>query len=173
MLHQTSILQNKGLRLGHLILMGYAIPVLAIIASAGVTFYNTTVANDKVHLVDRLADVNQSLSDLNVQVQLMSRATRGYLLNPNAQMEQELNDAVQQSQSELSTLAQKIEVQVVASPEQTKRYNDLKAAVERLETQNRQIVETAKTDLQQTKGTTQAATEQYRAHGGGECQQNS
>ena len=74
---------RKVWKLRHWIIFGYSIPVIALIISAGVTVVNVRALNQVSQELDRSWTVKDELNSLDSKIQTMSRATRGYLLDPN------------------------------------------------------------------------------------------
>ncbi|MEH2379924.1 MAG: methyl-accepting chemotaxis protein [Nostoc sp.] len=75
--------QNWKLR--YWIIGGYAVPVLALLVSAGVTIININTVNQRSENLLSSYDINSILDDLSVSVQSSSKANRGYLLEKNQQ----------------------------------------------------------------------------------------
>ncbi|MEH2292593.1 HAMP domain-containing methyl-accepting chemotaxis protein [Nostoc sp.] len=75
--------QNWKLR--YWIIGGYAVPVLALLVSAGMTIININTVNQRSENLLSSYDINSILDDLSVSVQSNSKANRGYLLEKNQQ----------------------------------------------------------------------------------------
>ncbi|MEH1937098.1 MAG: methyl-accepting chemotaxis protein [Nostoc sp.] len=75
--------QNWKLR--YWIIGGYAVPVLALLVSAGMTIININTVNQRSENLLSSYDINSILDDLSVSVQSSSKANRGYLLEKNQQ----------------------------------------------------------------------------------------
>lgn len=70
-------------RLRHWIIAGYAVPLVALIASAGVTIANVNTVNERANHLKVSRDIDAEVGEMAVNVQIISRSTRGYLLEKN------------------------------------------------------------------------------------------
>ncbi|MGG6239501.1 methyl-accepting chemotaxis protein [Nodosilinea sp. AN01ver1] len=75
--------KHKIWKLRHWILLGYLVPVVALILSAGATVVNVHQLATTLEEVKRAREVKEDIDHVNLNVQIMSRATRGYLLQRN------------------------------------------------------------------------------------------
>jgi methyl-accepting chemotaxis protein len=153
--------QTQGWRLRYWILMGYAIPVIALIISAIVTYINVRIVRQNVAEVDRSAQINLELTQAEVGVQAMSRASRGYLLDPSTISEDTFKTSIQDYSKRLETVASRFQ-----NPEQKARFAELQATIKALEGINRELIETAKQDIAKPGGTTRRAIELWKKDGG-------
>ena len=76
-----SLQQSQSWKLRYWILLGYAIPLAALIGSAVFTVFSVASIKGVVEEVDRAADVDELISQIDVNAQILSRSTRGYLLD--------------------------------------------------------------------------------------------
>ncbi|MEH2213899.1 HAMP domain-containing methyl-accepting chemotaxis protein [Nostoc sp.] len=76
---------KRNWRLRYWIIGGYAVPVLALLISAGATIVNINTVNQRSENLLTSYDINSILDDLSVSVQSNSKANRGYLLEQNQQ----------------------------------------------------------------------------------------
>ncbi|WP_081972888.1 methyl-accepting chemotaxis protein [Leptolyngbya sp. KIOST-1] len=74
---------HKIWKLRHWIVLGYAVPVVALILSAGVTVVNVRQLAHIFEEVKQARENKEKIDHVNLNVQIMSRATRGYLLQRN------------------------------------------------------------------------------------------
>jgi len=153
--------QTQGWRLRYWILMGYAIPVAALIFSAIVTYMNVRTVRNNVDEVDRSSLVNLGLAQAEVGVQAMSRSSRGYLLDPSSVSEDTFKAAIQEYNTKLESVATEIQ-----NPEQKARLAELQSTIKILEGINRDLIDTAKQDVAKPGGTTQRAIELWKKDGG-------
>lgn len=75
--------KHKIWKLRHWIMLGYAVPVVALILSAGVTVVHVRQLATTFEEVKRSREIKENIDHVNLNVQIMSRATRGYLLQRN------------------------------------------------------------------------------------------
>ncbi|OKH46455.1 methyl-accepting chemotaxis protein [Phormidium tenue] len=75
--------KRKFWKLRHWIILGYSVPVLAIIVSAGMTVLNVRQLVMISAELKRAWEVHENVDHVNLNVQIMARATRGYLLQRN------------------------------------------------------------------------------------------
>jgi CHASE3 domain sensor protein len=153
--------QTQGWRLRYWILMGYAIPVIALLVSAIVTYINVRIVRENVSEVDRSAQINLELAMAEVGVQSMSRAARGYLLDPSTISE----DTFKQSVEDYNKLLEGV-APLFRDDGQKERFAKLQTTVKSLEGINRDLIDTAKQDTAKPGGTTQRAIELWKKDGG-------
>lgn len=77
------MLQKQGIRLRQLIILGYAVPVLALLGSSIVAFWSVNRVREATQQVTRSSDLLDAIHGVNVKTQIMIRASRGYLLEKN------------------------------------------------------------------------------------------
>lgn len=153
--------QNQGWRLRYWILMGYTIPVVALILSAIVTYVNVRIVRNNVAEVDRSAEINLNLSQMEVAVQAMSRATRGYLLDPSSISEDTFKSSVAAYQKDIEDIAN-----LFQNEEQKERFAQLQTSLKEFEAVNQELIDLAKQDIAKPGGTTQRAIELWKKDGG-------
>ncbi|MFZ9737410.1 MAG: methyl-accepting chemotaxis protein [Prochlorotrichaceae cyanobacterium] len=153
--------QTQSWKLRYWILTGYAIPVIALLISAVITYINVRIARSNVAEVDRSAEVSFDLANVEIGVQTMSRATRGYLLDPSNVSEETFNQSVQNYEQ----LLEEVQPQIV-NPEQQQRFEKLKVAIKELEDINRLLINTAKEDVAKPGGTSKRAVDLWKKDGG-------
>jgi CHASE3 domain sensor protein len=74
---------RKIWKLRHWIMFGYAVPVVALIISAGVTVVNVRQLKAISAELERAWNVRDNVTDLDGKIQSISRSTRGYMLDGN------------------------------------------------------------------------------------------
>lgn len=75
--------QRKFWKLRHWIMLGYAVPVVALVISAGVTVANVRHLARISEELKQSWEVREKVDHVNLNMQIMDRATRGYLLQRN------------------------------------------------------------------------------------------
>ncbi len=68
-------------RLRYWIMAGYAVPVIALVTSAGIAIINANIASQKAKELDQSSQISERISDISVELQTMARTARGYLLS--------------------------------------------------------------------------------------------
>lgn len=76
---------KRNWRLRYWIIGGYAVPVLALLVSAGATVININTVNQRSENLLSSYEINSTVGDLDVSVQSGSKELRGYLLEKNQQ----------------------------------------------------------------------------------------
>lgn len=71
----------RNWRLRHWIIVGYTIPVLGLIISASVTVFNLKLVNQRSVDLDLSRTIQDKIEELMINVQMGSRAVRGYMLD--------------------------------------------------------------------------------------------
>ncbi|MEB3163071.1 MAG: methyl-accepting chemotaxis protein [Prochlorothrix sp.] len=74
---------TKQLRLRHWITLGYVVPILTFLVAVVVTDLNIRRVKAVTAERDRAGDANQHIGKISFQIQVASRSTRGYLLDPS------------------------------------------------------------------------------------------
>ncbi len=98
---------TQGMKLRHWIITGYAVPIAALMISAGVTVMNVNTVSQKANELKRSADINEKVDSLAVNTQMMSRLVRGYMLDANpesANAYRKTNTHAQKDLADLQTL---------------------------------------------------------------------
>jgi CHASE3 domain sensor protein len=99
---------RKVWKLRHWIIFGYSVPVVALIISAGVTIVNVRQVNQAAQDLTDAWIINDKLAELESQVQIVSRTTRGYLLEA-AQTSQ---NNFTQAKADFERLADELDVMI-------------------------------------------------------------
>lgn len=129
---------RKEWKLRYWILSGYAVPVLLLIASAGITVYQVRRTTALVAEVDRSALVDERLGKIGIAVQEMSRAVRGYLLEQNSVSVQSFEDGIAAYQRALDDL----EILII-NEQQKVKLSELNTQVLELEKLNQRLIDLA------------------------------
>ncbi|MFN6531131.1 methyl-accepting chemotaxis protein [Nostoc sp. ChiSLP03a] len=95
---------KRNWRLRYWIISGYAVPVLALLISAGATIVNINTVNQRSENLLSSYDINSILDDLSVSVQSSSKANRSYLLEKNQQSFESYQKAQKDSKEFLAKL---------------------------------------------------------------------
>lgn len=82
-LQRDTVNNRKFWKLRYWIILGYSMPVLALIASAGMAVVNVRQLVNTSTELKRAWEVHEEVNQVNLSVQIMARATRGYLLQRN------------------------------------------------------------------------------------------
>ncbi|MDZ8224890.1 methyl-accepting chemotaxis protein [Nostoc sp. ChiVER01] len=95
---------KRNWRLRYWIIGGYAVPVLALLISAGATIININTVNQRSKNLLSSYEINSILDDLAVSVQSGSKANRGYLLEKTQQSLENYQEAQKNSRDFLAKL---------------------------------------------------------------------
>ncbi|MFN6485826.1 MULTISPECIES: methyl-accepting chemotaxis protein [unclassified Nostoc] len=95
---------KRNWKLRYWIIGGYAVPVLALLISAGATIVNINTVNQRSENLLSSYDINSILDDLSVSVQSSSKANRSYLLEKNQQSFESYQKAQKDSKEFLAKL---------------------------------------------------------------------
>lgn len=108
-------------KLRHWIIAGYALPLIGLILSAVVTIVNSNTVNEKSESVSQSREIDGRINQFAIDIQSLSGATRGYLLDKKSAFlgiyQQAEGDANQQIE-ELAML--------IRNPQQKQNINHLK-----------------------------------------------
>lgn len=100
--------KKRQLRLRHWITLGYIVPIVTFTVAAVITDLNIRRVKVLMEERDRAGDVNQHISKIGIQIQVASRTTRGYLLDPSPTSAQSFQEARQLYLEELENMDQLI-----------------------------------------------------------------
>lgn len=82
-LPSAKVSHQKRWKLRHWIILGNTVPVLALIVSAGITVVNARQLVNTSAELKRAWQTKESVDHVNLNIQVMARSTRGYLLQRN------------------------------------------------------------------------------------------
>lgn len=85
---------RKTWKLRHWIILGYSVPVVALVISAGVTVINVRELDRVSQELERSLTVKDDINNMQMAIQMVSRTTRGYILERNDTSLQNYNNAV-------------------------------------------------------------------------------
>ncbi|MBE9156120.1 CHASE3 domain-containing protein [Nodosilinea sp. LEGE 06152] len=101
--------KHKIWKLRHWIVLGYSVPVVALILSAGITVVNVRQLATTLEEVRRAREIKESVDHVNLNVQVMARATRGYLLQRNPTSLLDFNKA----KTDYAALIEQLNTQII------------------------------------------------------------
>ncbi|WP_448572239.1 HAMP domain-containing methyl-accepting chemotaxis protein [Trichothermofontia sp.] len=102
------MLQKQNIRLRQLIIIGYAVPVLALLGASVVAFWSANRVRETTQEVTRSSNLLDAIHGVNVQTQIMIRTSRGYLLEKNDLSRQVYEEARAAYQDYLARLEQDV-----------------------------------------------------------------
>jgi methyl-accepting chemotaxis protein len=126
---------SKRWRLRHWIIAGYAVPIIALIGSATVAVLNVGVVKDRARDLAMARDISLRINDMMVGLQIDSRATRGYLLDPSPISLQSAEEARDRYEEDIQILEGMIQ-----DAEQMDRLNRLEALTNELRGLNENLI---------------------------------
>ncbi|MEH1825246.1 MAG: CHASE3 domain-containing protein [Nostoc sp.] len=95
---------KRNWRLRYWIIAGYAVPVVALLVSAGATVMNINTVNQRSQDLVSSYGVNSVVNDFAVSVQSGSKSVRGYLLEKNQQSFENYQETQKNSRDSLAKL---------------------------------------------------------------------
>jgi len=130
---------RKPWRLRTWILMGYSIPITALVVSAATTIFNVSQLQQRAQELDRSRSVAVEIGVIDNASGVMSRAVRGYLLDQQTRFLQ----TFQQGQSKTQQALNKLDQLIVVSDQQ-QRLEELRRVLQDVETLNLSLLDLAK-----------------------------
>lgn len=122
---------RKSWRLRTWILLGYSIPISALVISAGATIFNVGQLQHRAQELERSRGVASEISAIDIENHIMSRAVRGYLLDQQPKFAQNFERAQDKTRQSLNKLND-----LIVISEQQQRLEQLKVLVQDVETLN-------------------------------------
>ncbi len=130
---------RQGWRLRYWIILGYAVPVILAIFSAGVVSNQATRLRAQTVIVNRRGQANAMIRDWALYAERQSQLTRGYLLQPDPDRERRFEEAIRRIDALEVTLEP-----LVADALQEQRLAELFAVEQRLEDINVSLIAQAR-----------------------------
>ncbi|MDC0834578.1 methyl-accepting chemotaxis protein [Geitlerinema sp. CS-897] len=96
------------LKLRYWIILGYLVPIVLSIVSSVVVWRNVGIIRQEVTAVETFVHNSTLISDLALNVQVMSRTTRGYLLDGDRTSLESYNQAKQKFQEDVAELENRL-----------------------------------------------------------------
>ena len=129
---------RKVWKLRHWIIFGYSVPVAALLVSAGVTVINVRQLNQISEELSRTWEVKDSISQLSIESQIISRATRGYLMDQGSISIDNFN----KSKESISRIIESLD-DIVKDEEQRKHLEDISVLLQQLVETNQGLINIA------------------------------
>ncbi|MFQ4137932.1 methyl-accepting chemotaxis protein [Nodosilinea sp. PGN35] len=117
--------QRKFWKLRHWIMLGYTVPVVALVVSAGVTVVNVRHLAKISEELQQSWEVREKVDHVNLNMQIMDRATRGYLLQRNPTSLLDFNKA----RTDYRTVVEELNIQVT-NEEQRQNLAEITALID-------------------------------------------
>lgn len=128
--------RRNNWKLRHWIIAGYAVPVAALLFSAGVSVFNIEEVNRRAAALEYSRNVSEEISDLLVAVQISARAMRGYLLDKSQDSRNSFDEAQESTSTSLITLNE-----LVKDEQQVENFQPVRQSVEDLTTFNQTLID--------------------------------
>jgi methyl-accepting chemotaxis protein len=135
--------KQKIWKLRHWIMLGYAVPVVALIVSAGVTVFNIRYLRGISEELNTSWEVNDFIAMVEIEMNAMSRTTRGYLLEKSPVSASTFADSLANYETNMAALSE-----VIRSEEQRQNFLELESQTQQLISLNQalmDLVDTGKT----------------------------
>lgn len=126
---------GKGWKLRYWIIGGYVVPVIALIVSAGITTISVANVKSKAEQLRIFSEINDRINLTDIKIQILSRTTRGYLLEANAVSRQNFVQAREDYRVALAELQA-----LIKDPEQAKRLNEAVSVANQLVSTNEELI---------------------------------
>jgi methyl-accepting chemotaxis protein len=142
-------------RLRYQIALGYAVPIVLSTLATGIVLSNVQAMRQQEADFQRVVKVEEQVGHLGFDVQTLSRATRGYMLDANSASANDFTEARQQVDRLLDSLRS-----VILDPQQQQTFTRLEADIRQLIDINAQLIELVR------RGQTAAAITEWKRDGG-------
>lgn len=129
------MISAKQLKLRYWIIAGYAAPIVLSGLSFILVWYNVRLARQEAQEVNQFVDNSDLVSRLALNAQVISRTTRGYLLDPSATS----LESYTQAKQEFQNVAQQLSTQLLSADQQA-QFDRLTEAVESLVATNDTLI---------------------------------
>ena len=127
--------KQKIWKLRHWIIAGYAVPVVALIVSAGVTVVNIRQLREVAKDLNTSWLINDNIAMVDSEIQTMSRTTRGYLLEKDPVSANSFNEALADYEGYMGTLRE-----TIRSEDQMQNLEELDANAQQLIALNQNLM---------------------------------
>ena len=127
---------NQHFKLRHWIIAGYSIPLLSLLFSAIVTTINSNIVNERSENVSYSREIDDRINQFAIDIQSLSRATRGYLLDKKP----DFLSAYQQSEKDAIQQIEDLEL-LIHNAQQKQNFNRLKLLFEEVISSNQKLVD--------------------------------
>lgn len=128
--------QRKRLKLRQLIILGYAVPIIALLSAAVMAFVSVNRVRETSAAVAHASRVLDEINRITVQLNIASRATRGYLLQKNPTSAQSFQDARAKYQVSLNKLED-----LIINPQQKDNLRGVTALAEDIFRLNQDLID--------------------------------
>lgn len=130
------MLQRKQLKLRQLIILGYAVPVIALLGAATMAFISANRVKETTAAVVHANAVLDEINAITVDLNVISRTTRGYLLDRNDEFRQGFKTTKSAYEAALARLDA-----MIIDPIQRKNLENMKPLATALITLNQSFVD--------------------------------
>lgn len=130
---------RKSWKLRYWIMAGYAVPIATLGLSAGIAIVNANIATQKATELKQLSQISEKVSDVSVDLQVMARTMRGYLLS----QEQISLDAFMAAQASYENNMATLKV-IVTSDEQRATVHDLEDLIDQWMIESEHLLDLAR-----------------------------
>ncbi|MGC9504771.1 HAMP domain-containing methyl-accepting chemotaxis protein [Baaleninema sp.] len=145
----------NNLKVRYWIIFGYLVPILLSVVSSVVVWRNVSIIREEATEVESFVTNSNVIGDLALSVQVMSRTTRGYLLDPDSTSLESYTQAKQQFDNDVVQLQDRL-----ANEEQLNTFNTLVTEVRQLIELNDSLIALVRS------GATDRAIAQWRQNNG-------
>jgi methyl-accepting chemotaxis protein len=149
---------KKKLAIRYQILGGYSIPVILSMISGVIIFFQVQNVRKEITNLERGIKIEQNIGELGINVQILSRAARGYILEKSQTSEESFKSA-QKAIQEYNTIIDSL----IEDEQQRETFDNLKIEVSALEKINVSLMESVNRGLTRDQVIEQWKTNNARA----------
>ncbi|MBR8827138.1 MAG: CHASE3 domain-containing protein [Gomphosphaeria aponina SAG 52.96 = DSM 107014] len=126
---------DQGLKLRYWLALGYSIPIILAILSAVAVYWNAQTVKTKQEELLVGIEIGDLMSDAAFNIQIVSRATRGYLLDPDPASVNSFENAKGKIQENLKALEG-----LIRDEQQQQTLKEIQTTYQELESFNQQLI---------------------------------
>ncbi|MBL1208788.1 methyl-accepting chemotaxis protein [Geminocystis sp. GBBB08] len=130
---------SKGLKIRYWIGIGYAIPIILSVIAPVLVVRNIGQLKEAIAETDNVSFIMQDVINLTENVQISSRATRGYLLNPDQTSLDNFKDSIKEVQDTLKSIQKRVK-----NEEQIKRLDEFEKVFAEMTQLNQDLLDVAR-----------------------------
>jgi len=127
---------SNSLKLRYWIAIGYSIPIVLVILSALAVYFNANTLRTKQEELLVGIEIEDVMSDMSFNIQAVSRATRGYLLDPDPVSVNSFENARTKVQEDLQTLEG-----LIRDEQQQETLREINNIFQEIDSLNQQLIE--------------------------------
>ncbi|MDR9404107.1 MAG: methyl-accepting chemotaxis protein [Halothece sp. Uz-M2-17] len=131
---------SKNMKVRYLIGLGYCVPVALSVLSAGIVGFNVNTVKNEQQKLDTGVKIEREIADLHRQIEIFSKTTRGYLMEPAPTTLADIRDVQNEIESHLTALDD-----LIRFDEQRQNLQEAEEAFTALKALNLELIQIAQT----------------------------